>query len=291
MIRRIFNYFKINKNDKKIDVENLKVSIGQIQSRQNLNLNSSNINDYEFKVFSQWGEDGIIDYLVTNLNIQNKTFIEFGVEDYKEANTKFLLINKNWKGWIIDSSQKNITDIKLQDFYWRHSLDAHCEFVTAENINHIFNSFNCEKKLGLLSIDIDGNDYWIWEKINVLDPSIVIIEYNARLGKEKPYVVPYEEKFTRNEKHYSMIYYGASINALVKLGTKKGYAFVCCNKAGNNAFFVKKELLNDKVKEQSIDKGFYRNKFREARDQNGNLTYVDEKKERDIIFKLPLIEV
>ena len=95
------------------------------------------------------------------------------------------------------------------------------------------------------------------KKINVFDPSIVIIEYNARLGKEKPYVVPYEEKFTRNEKHYSMIYYGASINALVKLGIKKGYAFVCCNKAGNNAFFVKKELLNDRVKEQSIEKGFY----------------------------------
>ena len=95
----------------------------------------------------------------------------------------------------------------------------------------------------------------------------------------------------RKEKHYSMIYYGASIQALVKLGQKKGYALVCCNKAGNNAFFVKKELLNEKVKEISIENGFYKNKFRESRNARGERTYLDSKSEEEIIFNLPLIEV
>ena len=88
-----------------------------------------------------------------------------------------------------------------------------------------------------------------------------------------------------------MIYYGASIQALVKLGKEKGYEFVCCNKAGNNAFFVKKELLNDKIKPGNIEDSFYENKFRESRSLKGELTYLNEKEEKEIILKLPLIEV
>ena len=85
--------------------------LGQI-AKQNLYLNDKNINNYEFKVFSQWGEDGIIEYLVSNIKIENKTFIEFGVENYEESNTKFLLLNRYWKGLIIDSSPENIDYIK-----------------------------------------------------------------------------------------------------------------------------------------------------------------------------------
>ena len=291
MINRILKFIKKIKSENEFNYDDLMLSIGQIRSKQNQNVNELNINNYEFKVFSQWGEDGIIDYLVSNLDIKNETFIEFGVENYQEANTKFLLLNKNWNGVILDSSQSNINHIKEQEIYWRYNLNADCQFITKENINEILKKYNSNKKVGLLSIDIDGNDYWVWKEINQIDPDIVIIEYNARLGKEKSYVVPYEKNFNRKEKHFSMIYYGASISALDKLAKEKGYAFICCNKAGNNAFFVKKTLLNDKVREQSIDKGFYKNKFREARNVEGNLAFYDEKKEQDIIFKLPLLEV
>ena len=88
-----------------------------------------------------------------------------------------------------------------------------------------------------------------------------------------------------------MIYYGASLKALIKLGSSKGYAFICCNKAGNNAFFVKKELLNDKVIENTIENGFYKNNFRESRNKQGNLDFLDENNEQEIISKLPLQEV
>tara|TARA_B110000483_G_C18136855_1_gene519838 strand:- start:316 stop:1191 length:876 start_codon:yes stop_codon:yes gene_type:complete len=291
MINKFLNFLKDNFKKKNLDHQNLMLLIGQVHAKLNLNSNSKNINDYEFKAFSQWGEDGIIDYLVSNIDIKNKTFIEFGVEHYEEANTKFLLLNKNWSGLIIDSSSDNINLIKKSELYWKYSLEVICEFITKENINNIIQSSTLKKEVGILSIDIDGNDYWVWKEINVIEPSIVIIEYNARLGKEKPYVVPYDKNFQREKKHYSMIYYGASIQALVKLGREKGYALVCCNKAGNNAFFVKKELLNATIKENSIDEVFYANKFRESRNFKGELAYLDAKKESEIILKLPLIEI
>ena len=97
--------------------------------------------------------------------------------------------------------------------------------------------------------------------------------------------------YDRKKQHFSMIYYGASLQALAQLGTKKGYTFVCCNKAGNNAFFIKKELVNDRVKLNDLSKGFYKNKFRESRDENGNLTYLSNKEENNLLFNLPLEEV
>ena len=169
MIKRILNYFKNSHNRKNLNHQQLMLSIGQIQSKLNLELNKKKINDYEFKVFSQWGEDGIIDYLVSNLYIKNKTFIEFGVENYEEANTKFLLLNKNWSGLIIDSSIDNISLIKKSEIYWKYSLEAVCEFINTKNINKIIESSNLAKEVGILSIDLDGNDYWIWKKINVIN--------------------------------------------------------------------------------------------------------------------------
>ena len=291
MIRRLLNFFNFKKKNINSELQDLKLSIGQIQSKLNISSLEKNIKKKEFKVFSQWGEDGIIDYLISNLDIENKTFIEFGVENYSEANTKFLLLNRNWSGFVIDSSYENVQNIKKNELYWKYSLTAKSEFITKENVNSVLGESNFDKNLGLLSIDVDGNDYWIWEQIKDIDPSIVVIEYNSRFGKEKSYVVPYEKNFQRLKKHYSGIYYGASLKALIKLAIKKGYSFITCNSAGNNAFFVKKDLLNDKVKENNLEKGFVINKFRESRTKEGNLAYLSKIEEQKIIFSLPLTEV
>jgi hypothetical protein len=291
MFKKIINFLTEKIIRSNSHYENVILSIGQIQSKLNSINKIKKISDSEFKVFSQWGEDGIIDYLVENLNIENTTFIEFGVEDYEESNTKFLLLNRNWKGFVIDSSLDYINKIKNSQLYWKYSITAFQAFITKENINQLMQLSGFKKQVGILSIDIDGNDYWIWNEINVIEPSIVIVEYNSRLGNEKSYVVPYDSNFERKAAHYSMIYYGASLKALIKLATQKGYAFVCCNKAGNNAFFVKKELLNDKVREADINEGYVENNFRESRDNTGNLIYLKKKEEIEIIFKLPLIEV
>ena len=142
-----------------------------------------NLLDAEFKVFSQWGDDGIIQYLVNQLDIPVKNFIEFGVEDYTEANTRFLLLNNNWSGLVMDCSEENVAYIKNDDIYWKHDLTAICAFVTAENINKTISEAGFTGEIGLLHIDVDGNDYWIWKAIDIVSPIIAIIEYNSLFGR------------------------------------------------------------------------------------------------------------
>src|SRR5205085_6001779 len=126
-----------------------------------------------------FGDDGIIQYLVRKAGIKSRVFIEFGVEDYTESNTRFLLISDNWKGLVIDGSNEYIRFIRSDDIYWRHDVTAVCSFVTVENINQTFAQHGFEGEIGLLSIDIDGNDYHVWEAIHIVNPILVVVEYNS----------------------------------------------------------------------------------------------------------------
>lgn len=253
------------------DINNIKILNGKKLSLYLDNLNFNNFNDYEFKVFSQFGEDGLIQFLINNLDLSSKKFIEFGVEDYEEANTRFLLENNNWSGLIIDSSKDNIDYIKKQNYYWKYNIRAEKEFITKENINTIIKKNNFEGKIGILSIDIDGNDYWIWNEIEIVKPDIVIIEYNARLGSELSMTIPYKSNFNRAES-LKRNNYGASLSALNKLGEKKGYRLVGTNSNGNNAFFVDKNKIdNTKIKIQDPKKCFNTNSFSEDRDDEGKI--------------------
>ncbi len=245
----------------------------------------------EFQVYSQWGEDGIIQYLVNNLDISRKIFIEFGVENYIESNTRFLLRNNDWSGLVIDGSENNINFIRHDEIYWQNNLKAVCKFITAENINEIFLENGFSGKIGILSIDIDGNDYWVWKAIDVVDPDIVICEYNTRLGKEKALTIPYDPNFMRFKAHYSGLYGGASIRALTLLANEKGYALVAGSLKGVNLFFVKRELLNEKIKEKSIDEVYRENQFRDARDAFGQLCYLSREEEQKILKNMPVVDI
>ena len=246
---------------------------------------------YEFQVYSQFGEDGIVQHIVNNIDISRKVFIEFGVENYVESNTRFLLKNNDWAGLVMDGSEENINFIRHDDIYWLHNIKAVCKFITAENINDIFIENGITGKIGILSIDIDGNDYWVWKAINVVDPDVVICEYNSRYGKEKAVTIPYDPNFVRFNAHYSGIYCGASIRALTLLANRKGYALVAGNQKGNNLFFVKRELLNENVPEKSIDDVYKKNQFREARNPDGTLSYMSSEEEQRLLEKLPLVDV
>jgi hypothetical protein len=232
-----------------------------------------NIQLAEYKVFSQWKDDGIIQFLVNYLNIPNKVFIEFGVENYNESNTRFLLMNDNWKGLILDGSAANIASIKEQDIYWKYDLTAVHSFVTAENINDTIKLNGFSGEIGLLHIDIDGNDYWTWKAINCVNPVIVIMEYNSVFGKEMPWTTPYNASFNRTAAHHSNLYFGASITALTDLAAEKGYQFIGCNSNGNNAYFVRNDHIGA-LKTLSAQEGYVLSKFRESRDDKGNLTYL-----------------
>ncbi|MFD2569024.1 hypothetical protein ACFSUS_00160 [Spirosoma soli] len=251
---------------------------------------ANSMKEAEFKIFSQFGDDGIIQYLINYVKPRVDTFVEFGVEDYEEANTRFLLMNDNWKGLIIDGSSTFIDHIKSSSFYWRYSLKAVTSFVTAENINQLLVSNGIVGQIGLLSIDIDGNDYWVWKAITAVEADIVVIEYNSLFGAERAISVPYKPDFMREEAHYSYLYFGASLPALYALAIEKGYAFVGCNQAGNNAYFVKKEKLNG-LSALSVEEGYVYSRFRENRNQEGVMSFLDGAERSALLKGLPVINI
>jgi hypothetical protein len=265
-------------------------SLGRIENRQLLELDPSRIEDSQFRVFSQWGEDGIIQHLLRHVPVSRKVFIEFGVENYTESNTRFLLVNDNWAGLVIDGSQSNIDFIRKDGIYWRHNLKAVQAFITRENINDLIRSNGLQGDVGLLSIDIDGNDYWVWDAINVVSPAIVIVEYNSRFGPEKAVTIPYDANFMRSSATGLGIYYGASLSGFANLGRRKGYALVGSNSAGSNAFFVKSTLKPDNLSELTPREAFVRAQFRETRGPTGELLFLDQSQEESSLESLPLVD-
>jgi hypothetical protein len=249
-----------------------------------------NIHDIEFKVFSQFGDDGIIQYLINNIDINNKKFVEFGVGDYRESNTRFLLVNDNWEGMVFDSNPGYIKNIRSDHIYWQYNLQAVHAFINRDNINSLLESNGFKGEIGILHIDIDGNDYWIWEAINVIDPTIVIVEYNSIFGCKHAISIPYQENFTRTSFHYSNLYFGASLKAFYFLAKTKGYEFVGSNNAGNNAYFIKKNKIKG-IKPVALENGFVESKFRESLDENGKLNFISGRNRIKVIQDKEVVDV
>lgn len=248
------------------------------------------LKEVEMKVFSQMGEDGIIQYLINNIDVSCKKFIEFGVEDYSESNTRYLLMNDNWEGLVLDSSENNINRLYNQDYAWKHSLTAKHAFITRENINQLISENGFNGNIGLLSIDVDGNDYWIWDAITGINPDIVICEYNSVFGNNRPITIPYNADFSLTQYHFSNLYFGASLPALYELGLKKGYVFVGSNSAGSNAFFVNKEKAG-RLKEFSLEEGYVESKFRSSRNERGELTFLSGAERLNVIKGMDVFNI
>lgn len=242
------------------------------------------LHDAEFKVFSQFGDDGIIQYLIkeTNISEEESTFIEFGVESYLESNTRFLLVNNNWRGLVFDGSERNVEAIQKQDFYWRNDLTAVHAWIDRDNINQLISNAGFSGDIGLLSVDIDGNDYWVWQAIEVVNPVIVAVEWNSIFGSQAAISIPYDSKFFRTTAHFSNLYYGASIAALEQLGQQKGYSLIGSNSTGNNLFFVRNDRVGP-LKVLTAKEAYVESKIRESRDEHGKLSFVAGKRRLKLI--------
>ena len=272
------------------DAALIREALGRIESRQTATAGAS-FAEQEFRVFSQWGEDGILAHLLRHVKVPRKVFVEFGVETYVEANTRWLLVNDGWSGLVLDGSEDNIATIRREPVYWQHPLKAAQAFITRENINDLLTAQGLSGEIGILSVDIDGVDYWVWEAITAVQPAIVVAEYNSLLGPDRALTVPYDPQFQRAKAHHSHSYYGASLAALVALGKRKGMAFVGSNTAGNNAFFVRRELLAGPLRELTAAEGYVRRGFREARDADGKLVFPTFEEEAALVNSLPWVEV
>ena len=253
----------------------------------------SSLQDVEFKVSSQWGQDGIIDWLIERANIPASahSFIEFGVQDYREANTRFLLQNRNWRGLIMDGDSAMVRASREDGLPWAHELTVRPAFITRENINDLISESSFRGELGLLSIDIDGNDYWVWEAIEVVRPIIIVCEYNAVFGDIEPISVPYDPQFIRSEKHHSSLYFGASIAALRLLASRKGYRFVGTNLVGNDSFFVREDYAKTFVDDSLQNIQAFPSLARESRDERGELNYIGGLQRLKQIAHLPVVDV
>jgi hypothetical protein len=261
----------------------------QVRSRNKISL----LRDAEFKVSSQWGEDGIIDWLIERADIPpiSHSFIEFGVETYRQANTRFLLQNRNWRGLIMDGSPDMVAAVKQDNLDWAHDLTVQPAFITRENINELISSAGFGGDIGLLSIDIDGNDYWIWEAIHVVRPIICVCEYNAVFGDMYPISTPYDQNFNRTKAHHSNLYFGASIAALCSLAIRKGYRFVGTTSAANDAFFVREDYAKHFVDTSIQHIQALPSLFRESRDEYGKLSYISGLNRLKSISTLPVVNV
>lgn len=197
----------------------------------------------EYRVYSQNGEDGILLYIFSRIGTTNKTTVEFGVGDGTECNAANLILNFGWNGLFMEGNQRHVD--KGQKYYINKGIDSlkfECSFVSAENINDLISGYGFTGEVDLLSVDIDGNDYWVWQQIEVIKPRVVVVEYNSSFGPNRSVTVPYDPTFKRREQHRSGWYHGASVGALEKLGRKKGYELVACDSTGVNAFFIDERI-------------------------------------------------
>lgn len=213
-----------------------------------------NLSDTGYRIFSQFEEDGKLLFIFSIIGMDNKVFIEIGSDDGINSNCANLYFNFSWYGLFIDS---NIRSIKRgQRFYnkyphpWFYKPKFICEKVTRENVNQIIEDNGYKGEIGLLSIDIDGNDYWIWDSLTIVDPKVVIIETHNEFGLND-IVVPYDPNSSFSEKH--PIYHGASPTAMVKLGNKKGYRLVGANEFGFNFIFIKNGIANELIPEVNVE--------------------------------------
>ncbi len=242
-----------------------------------------------FKVFSQWDEDGIIQYLISHLPIRNRTFIEFGVEDYEESNTRFLLFKDHWQGMVLDGCEEDIRFIQGDKLYWEFDLQAKRAWITRENIDSLVREAGFGEDVGLLSIDIDGNEYWIWEAIESVRPYIVIVEYNSLFGLS-PVTVPYKQDFHKLSAHYSGLYYGCSLTALHHLAKEKGYMLAGVNAWGHNAFFIRGDISSG-FRGVEPEEVYAPSTYRDSRDATGKLTYLRGADRLKLIENLPVVNV
>jgi hypothetical protein len=211
------------------------------KANQKYSNNLDEINYYEYRKYSQNNEDGIIDYVFSKIKSYKINFIEIGF-DYDENNSLNLLRNIN-KILLIEASKDKcfILNIILSIFYPLTKKKISNTFVTKNNINKLINNFYSEnEEIDCISIDVDGNDYFLMEAINFM-PKLIIIEYNFWMCKEESITIPYQEDYSWD----GNIYYGASLLALNNLAKKKNYSLIAIDSSCTNAFFIRNDLAHN----------------------------------------------
>jgi hypothetical protein len=220
------------------------------------------LSEVEFRCYSQNGEDGILLYLFSMLGADNKKAVEICAGNGIECNAANLIVNHGWRGLLIDGDKDQIA--QGQAFYaacrntWVAPPTLLASWVTAENVNALIQGQGVMGEVDLLSLDLDGNDYWIWKALDCINPRVIVLEFNAACGPEKSLTIPYQPDFRLDFK-IQPYRCGASLPAFVKLGRQKGYRLIGVQSLGFNAFFVRSGLGEDLFPELQPQECYERN--------------------------------
>ena len=202
-----------------------------------------NLTARRFSLSSQNEEDGIIHAIFDTVGDGSRRFVEIGAGT-NGGNSGFLASECGWSGMMLEASSRRTDRLKMR--FEPMGVACLADWAACENINDLIRENGCEGEIDLLSIDIDGNDYWIWEAVTACSPRLVIIEYNSLFGPDRAVVVPYDPEFDRHRfveaaegGHY---YFGASLQALSRLAEQKGYRLILTEPRGVNAFFLRNDV-------------------------------------------------
>jgi len=197
------------------------------------------IRDVGFRKYSQFEEDGILLYIFSIIPLINRKCVEICAGEGRECNTANLIINHGWWGYLFDGDEENVKDgiqffTKNKDTFLYQPRFTRA-WITAENVNHLIEGAGVRGPIDLLSLDIDGMDYWVWKAITVIEPQVVVCETHNPIPPDRALTVPYDPQFISPSPDYR----GASLAAMCKLAQEKGYRLIGTHRFGFNAFFIK----------------------------------------------------
>ena len=217
-----------------------------------INSENNEIASHEDSLFSQNGEDGIIRYIFSQIGFESRYFVEFGFGAH-QCNSLRLILHENFKGLMMDGSEeqcrifnlacksKGISDV--------HAANA---FINRDNLEHLIRSNNIPAQIDFLSIDVDGNDYWLWKSIEYINPKVCCFETHNVIPSDLSLTIPYDPSFncwTSENPDFRSV----SLAAMVNLSKKKGYTLVGAHRHGFNVFFVRNDLLGDFLAECPVE--------------------------------------
>lgn len=212
------------------------------------------VSDVGYRVFSEADEDGIFVFVFALIGTANKTFVDIGAADGINSNCANLAIHFGWHGLFLDANYDKI--VRGEGFYGKQQDTriyppkfVHV-LITRDNVNDCITRAGFSGEVDLLSIDIDGNDYWIWDAIRCVSPRVVCIETHVEFGLNDV-VVPYDAHLMTKSNHPD--YFGASLVAMMKLAKRKGYRLIGANKYGYNSIYIRNDIGQDILPEASLE--------------------------------------
>ncbi len=274
--------------------DKLLLASAAINAMRSRKLEIKSLWEAEVRVFSQWGEDGILTYLLDSVGITKPKILEIGAGNFEECNSRFQAEFRNASVYAVDLRSDLESNCKKLDVFWRSIIIPVNDYITPINVNsHINSAKSLLGGIDIFSLDVDGNDYWILLEADLSGISIVVCEYNPLFGHTQSVTVPREDDFSRESKHFSWLYYGMSIKASISAMQKKGFVFCGSNLAGNNAFFIREELGKKLNLDMPSSTNLIANvdwRVREARDENGKLNFLFGKNRISLIKSLKVVE-